>query len=190
MAYDSNNALYLRGTPISETPPSNDEVLKYNSTSGEWELSPGGAGYPLTTKGDLYTFSTSADRLAVGSNGSVLVADSGETTGLKYASSVALNRKIGTPITGTSYTLALTDANKFFLVYNAANQTITIPPHSSVPLPDEVEFDFFRTGAGIVNFVAGSGVTINGGLILDQPNSPATFKQAGIDNWVSAGALV
>lgn len=41
---------------------------------------------PLTTKGDLYTRSSSADtRLGVGANGTVLTADSAEGTGLKWA---------------------------------------------------------------------------------------------------------
>ena len=44
-----------------------------------------GAASPLTTKGDLYTFSTSDTRLAVGANGTVLTADSAEATGLKWA---------------------------------------------------------------------------------------------------------
>jgi hypothetical protein len=39
---------------------------------------------PLTTKGDLYTFSTTMDRLGVGTNGQVLTADSAEATGLKW----------------------------------------------------------------------------------------------------------
>jgi len=44
-----------------------------------------GAVSPLTTKGDLYTYSTSDARLAVGTNTYVLTADSAEATGLKWA---------------------------------------------------------------------------------------------------------
>ena len=47
--------------------------------------SDGGGASPLTTKGDIYTRSASADdRLPVGTNGQVVGADSTQTTGLKY----------------------------------------------------------------------------------------------------------
>lgn len=45
---------------------------------------PAGAGSPLTTKGDVYTFSTVNARLPVGTNGQVLSSDSTATTGLKW----------------------------------------------------------------------------------------------------------
>jgi hypothetical protein len=60
-----------------------------NSTqyySGSAWVSIGGAS-PLTTKGDLYTYSTTDARLAVGTNGQTLVADSTAATGLKWAAS-------------------------------------------------------------------------------------------------------
>ena len=41
---------------------------------------------PLTSQGDLYTFDTDNARLAVGTNGQVLTADSSENTGLRWAS--------------------------------------------------------------------------------------------------------
>ena len=42
------------------------------------------ANSPLTAKGDLFTYSTAPARLAVGSNGDSLVADSSTSTGLRY----------------------------------------------------------------------------------------------------------
>jgi len=44
---------------------------------------------PLTTKGDLYAFSTTNARLPVGTNGQVLQADSTASTGLKWATAAA-----------------------------------------------------------------------------------------------------
>ena len=41
---------------------------------------------PLTTKGDVYTYSTGNARLGVGANGLVLTADSTTSTGLSWAS--------------------------------------------------------------------------------------------------------
>lgn len=50
-----------------------------------------GSASPLTTKGDLFTFSTVDARLPVGTNGQVLTADSGETTGIKWAAAASSN---------------------------------------------------------------------------------------------------
>jgi hypothetical protein len=52
--------------------------------SGSAWVSVGGSS-PLTTKGDLYTYSTTDARLGVGSNGQVLTADSAAATGIKWA---------------------------------------------------------------------------------------------------------
>lgn len=56
--------------------------------ANSWSASVGGtpsAASPLTTKGDVYSYSTGDARLGVGTNGQVLTADSAEATGLKWA---------------------------------------------------------------------------------------------------------
>ena len=71
-----------------------------------------GAASPLTTKGDLYTFSTSDTRLGVGANGTVLTAASGEATGLQWAAPSAaganwsLLNSGGTSLTGATTTVS------------------------------------------------------------------------------------
>ena len=56
--------------------------------SGSAWVSVGGSS-PLTTKGDLYTYSTTDARLGVGTNGQVLTADSAEATGIKWATAAS-----------------------------------------------------------------------------------------------------
>jgi len=52
------------------------------------------ANSPLTTKGDLFGYSTTPARLAVGSNGDTLVADSSTSTGLRYQPAKTTNHII------------------------------------------------------------------------------------------------
>lgn len=63
---------------------------------------------PLTTKGDVYTYSTTDARLAVGANNTVLTADSAEATGLKWATpaSGGMTLLSTTTLSGTSTTIS------------------------------------------------------------------------------------
>lgn len=90
---------------------------------------------------------------------------------LLYVSQSAADRKAtmsqlalfaATPVavSGTTKTFALTDGNVTQVCSNAAAQTLTIPPNSSVAFPIGTKIPCFRTGAGLPTFAAGAGVTI------------------------------
>jgi hypothetical protein len=66
-------------------------VLYFRSTGATTYFDYFQAGFssPLTTKGDLYTYSTTDARLGVGTNGQVLTAQSGQATGLQWATASA-----------------------------------------------------------------------------------------------------
>lgn len=65
--------------------PGEMATLIYDGTSARWLLVGGHSSKHLTTKGDLLSFGTYADRLAVGTDGHVLTADSTQTLGIKWA---------------------------------------------------------------------------------------------------------
>lgn len=54
-----------------------------------WQPASAGTASPLTTKGDLYTFSTVNARLGVGADGTILIADSTQATGIKWGAAPA-----------------------------------------------------------------------------------------------------
>jgi len=102
------------------------------------------ANSPLTAKGDLFTFSTGSAKLAVGSNGDTLVADSAAATGLRYQAGYNGNAIInggmdvwqrGTTIVGTSgiphtadrWQVTRTGATGYTTTRQATNDTTNLP---------------------------------------------------------------
>ena len=65
---------------------------------------PGGSTSPLTTKGDLYTFTTVDARLGVGADGLCLKTNSGTATGLEWNSCAAGGAYATVQDEGTSLT--------------------------------------------------------------------------------------
>jgi hypothetical protein len=70
----------------------NGGTIEIKNSGGAWVVPSGGGGgtvSPLTTKGDLFTYSSTSTRLAVGINGQYLSASSTAATGLAWSSVTA-----------------------------------------------------------------------------------------------------
>lgn len=94
--------------------------------------------------------------------------------------------------TGTTYTLALTDAGKMVSLSNASAITMTVPPNSSVAFPVNTRIDLVQYGAGQVTVAQGSGVTIRssgGKLKLTGQYSGATLWKKATDEWILIGDI-
>jgi hypothetical protein len=68
-------------------------ILKFVSASSAvfYDFIQVGATSPLTTKGDLYGYSTSDARIPIGADNTVLTADSNESLGLKWAAPASVS---------------------------------------------------------------------------------------------------
>lgn len=99
-------------------------ILYFNSASAAvfFDYTQAGLTSPLTTKGDLYTRTSSADsRLAVGTNGYTLVADSTESTGLKWAApssglTLVKTQTIGSAVSSVTVTGAFSSTYDNYLI--------------------------------------------------------------------------
>jgi hypothetical protein len=80
--------------------------------SGSAWVTKSGGSSPLTTKGDLYTYSTTDARLPVGTNGHTLVADSSTATGLAWAAAAG-GGKVLQVVVGTSTTSVSNSTNTY-----------------------------------------------------------------------------
>ena len=93
--------------------------------------------------------------------------------------------------TGTAYTTVLTDDSKLLTLDNAAANTCTIPPNSSVAYPIGTTMTFSQIGAGQTTLVAGAGVTLNTevGLLMTAQYAMASAIKIATDTWLVTGSL-
>lgn len=137
--------------------PQNDAgILYFTSASAAtfYDFIQVGGTSPLTTKGDLYTFSTSDARLPVGSNDQILVADSSTSTGLKWATQNA----VGCAVYSTA-TQSLTNNTLTALTFDAETY-------------DTNAFHSTSTNTSRITIPAGYGGKYRiGGLVSFHPNA-------------------
>lgn len=103
----------------------------YNGTNWLQFGSGGGNVSPLTTKGDIYTFNTDNARLAVGTNGYVLTADSTAPEGIKWAAPAATGITTLNTLTAATQDFATgTSGTDFNISSSTSTHTFNIPDAS------------------------------------------------------------
>ncbi len=120
------------------------KFLQTDGTNTSWAAA--GAASPLTTKGDIYVYSSTNDRLPVGVNGQVLSSDSTQTTGLKW-------------ITPSTFTAPLTTKGDLF-TFDTANQRLPVGTNGYVLTADSTQ----ATGLKWAAAAAASPLTTKGDI--------------------------
>lgn len=121
---------------------------------------PGGS--PLTTKGDLYTFSTANARLPVGADGKVLTADSSAVTGVSWQTPSAGGGGIGVTVYSGLAGISLSGATIYFAIGGGAIASSTEADVSAL-----MESSGTITGFGAkLSAALGTTLTVNNSVVL------------------------
>jgi hypothetical protein len=222
-----NGVLLVRGTDYTATTGSSITALAALATSDIVEIITFTALSVVTdipqsivdAKGDLIV-GTAADtvgRLAVGTNGQVLTADSTAGTGLAYTTPISAsstttftNKTLTTPVMTNpkitltysaktaAYTAASGDEGGVFSMNNASSIQFNIPTDATFNFAIGTQFNvFWLTGAGqptIGAVTPGTTTVISTGATSATPklrvaNSMATCLKIAADSWIVIGDI-
>ena len=146
----------IQGTPVTSSAPSNDQYLKYSSSSSEWQVVDVVAPDRLTTKGDLLVYNTvdSETRLPVGTNNKVLHANSSATNGVDWQYVAGDSIRMGSDAAGDIIYFDGTDYAR--LAKGSADEVLTMNSGATAP-----EWASAATG-DITGVTAGTGLSGGG----------------------------
>jgi hypothetical protein len=165
----------------------------------------------FAAKGDLLSASANdtLSVLSVGSNGTVLTANSAAASGLAWTtpevtlinSATLTNKTLTAPVINlainpqtTAYELVLADNGKMVEVSSASAVTLSIPTNANQAFATGAQITILQTGTGQVTIAATTPgtTTVNGspGLKLRAQWSSAVCIKRATDSWVVLGDLV
>lgn len=187
-------------------------IIQYYSGSSWVGISAEAITSVIQAKGDLVigTALTTAGRVAVGPNGYFLTADSSAATGVTWTQSSVSDGSITTAkildgaVTAAkianaaidekiaSYTLVLSDNNKFIKMNTSSVNTVIVPTNASVAFSIGSQINIVQYGSGRTQVVPSSGtVTIYAtpGPYLRAQYSSATLVKFETNVWLLIGDL-
>jgi hypothetical protein len=158
---------------------------------------------PLTTKGDLFTFTTVDARIGVGANDTVLVADSAQATGLKWAAQNGQTLLSTTSLSGATTTISsISQSYKTLIAVITGLTNATGNGKFRIDINGGATNNFyggtkFLQGAGVGTYGEGFGYAVAGdanvlrtdaknALVFTLPN----YTVAAIKTWNYYGAFV
>ena len=194
---------FLKGTNSTE----------YYNGSAWVAIGGGGLTSPLTTKGDVWGYSTTNARVGVGTNGQVLTADSTAATGVKWAAAAGGGKVLQviqgsistatstasstyadtgvtatiTPSASTSKVLVLVSLSGIGRTAGSATRVLNFKMQKNSS--DLVQMNYYMTFNNTTNEVLGQSMATN---YLDSPASTSalTYKvQWAVDDNTSLGRL-
>lgn len=138
--------------------------------------------------------STGTQKFAVAVDGTLTFADgTTQVTAASFDPNIVVNTQ-----TGTTYTLATSDAQKLVTCSNAAAITVTIASNSVNPLPTGTTISISQYGAGQVTIVGASSPTavtiVSTAGTPSQPKTRVQYStisliQTSTNNWLAVGDL-
>ena len=136
---------------------------------------------PLTTKGDLFTYTTADARIGVGANGTVLTADSAEATGLKWATPAATSPTfVGCSVYNSS-TLSFANNTETLITYdseyfdtNGFHEGVTNPGRITIPTGYAGKYLISATNRWVQSATGSRDMTmyVNNTSVVDMMNLP------------------